>query len=887
MTLAKGTRLGTYEIIGPLGAGGMGEVHRAKDTRLGRDVAIKSLPAEFAQDPERLSRFEREAKLLASLSHPNIAGIYGLEEVGGASYLVLEFVEGETLRERLSRGPLPVDETIAVAKQIAAGVEAAHESGVIHRDIKPGNVMLTPSGTVKVLDFGLAKSGAAEQAGSELNLSVSPTMTHSATQDGIILGTAAYMSPEQARGRAVDKRTDIWSFGCVLYECLTGRPVFAGETVSDLIAHILKSEPDWAALPAETPPRVRRLLRRCLEKDHRNRLRDLGDARIELEKDAESDLPGSGAAAEQGTGKAISRVRLTVSGVLLVAVSALATLGVWNALHPAPPGHLVRFEITDAPQITLDGDGSNSAISPDGRMLVFVARDSAGSRLWVRSLETLDARPLEGTKDGYQPFWSPDSRNVGFFSFGKLYRVAAAGGAVEEVCESGFARGGTWNRQNTILFAPAEGPLFEVSASGGDPERITSLDSTRAETAHRFPQFLPDGRHYLFTTLPPKDGKFDIYLGELGSSTREFVLSAESGVRFADGRLLYDRNGSLAVRNFGISNLPLKGEPTVIRESMAGTGYAGGPGFSVSTDGTLAYATSKVEETRLAWVDTEGREIATVPIDPAPYSEMDISPDARMVALVRKINESQSEIWIGDLERGVVSRFSVEPATCETPRWSPDGTRIAYGINNHGPQSFVIRNVSDPTEAEVLLQSDPTYKALDDWTPDGRSLVYARQDPVTRFDVWVLPLDGDRKPKVYVKTPFMDGRGLVSPDGRWLAYGGNETGHWEEYVQPFPTPGVRYQVTKGGGAGVCWLRGGKQLVYWQESSPGTFQIADVIPGDEFRLGPERTFCTLPRGQIWTQITSDGKRILSLLPAGEPTPNSVTVVLDWEEGTGKN
>ena len=415
MTLTTGTRLGPYEIVGPLGAGGMGEVHRATDARLGRDVAIKSLSAEFAHDPERLSRFEREAKLLASLSHPNIAGIHGLEEVDGALYLVLEFVEGETLAERLSRGPLPLDEAIEVAKQIAAGVEAAHESGVIHRDLKPGNVMLTASGAVKVLDFGLAKSGMAERSGSNPSLSASPTMTHAETQAGVILGTAAYMSPEQARGRALDKRTDIWSFGCVLYECLTGRQAFEGETVSDLIAHILQTEPDWAALPPDTSNRACRLLRRCLQKDHRRRLRDLGDARIELEDETEPEIPSSSiTTAGQTVGPTSSHMRLATFGLLLVAVSVLATIGVWRSLHPAPSRTPVRFEVADAEHMTIDADGSSSAVSPDGKMLVFLARDSAGSKLWVRSLETLDARPLEDTDDGYQPFWSPDSRTTSF-----------------------------------------------------------------------------------------------------------------------------------------------------------------------------------------------------------------------------------------------------------------------------------------------------------------------------------------------------------------------------------------------------------------------------------------------------------------------------------------
>jgi hypothetical protein len=439
-----------------------------------------------------------------------------------------------------------------------------------------------------------------------------------------------------------------------------------------------------------------------------------------------------------------------------------------------------------------------------------------------------------------------------------------------------------------IVFAPASGPLLKVSASGGDPEPITSLDTAAGETAHRFPHFLPDGRQYLYSSLPPKDGKFDIYVGELGSPTRKFLLSADSGVLYAGtGHLLYQRNGSLAVREFDASSLRLGDEPVIVRESMAMTEFAGGPGFSVSSNGALAYATLKLPDARLAWFDHEGREVAKVPIDPAPYTDIKISPDERRVALVRRASGSKTDIWIGDLERGVVARFSQEPVSADRPYWSPDGTRIAYQVSEMGPESFVIRAVDSGSVARTLLQTDPAFKALSGWSPDGRSLVYASQDPETRFDVWVLPLDGDPEPWLYLRSPFMEFGGPVSPDGRWMGYWGNESGHGEGYVQRFPDPGVRYQVTKGGGRVLGWLAGGSQLVFWSTSSPTTLQVADVIPGEEFRLGPARTFCVLPRGQLATGITSDGKRILSLVPAGEPVPNSITVVLNWAEELEKN
>jgi len=895
MPLPPATRIGPYTIVAPLGSGGMGEVYRARDERLGRDVAIKALPAVFAQDAERLTRFEREAKLLAALNHPNVGAIYGFEEAQGGRYLVLELVEGETLGARLARGAVPRDQALDVCRQIAAALEAAHDSGIIHRDLKPGNVMLTPSGVAKVLDFGLAK---AADSPSDSALSASPTVTHNAgaaTAAGVILGTAAYMSPEQARGKAIDKRTDIWSFGCVLYECLAGRQCFAGETVSDLIAHILQSEPEWGSLPAKTPNRVRELLRRCLEKDAHRRLRDIGDARIELEDViAQTTSSSSTAVAGQPRAGGLSPVRSALFGAGLVVASVLGTIGVWSAFHRAPPRTPVRFEIADAEHMVIDDDGSNAAISPDGRMLAFCARDTSASdavrsgppagQVWVRSLETLAARRLEGTDDAYLPFWSPDGRYVGFFSAGKLKRVPVTGGAVEELCETGFARGGTWNREDVILFAPTSGPLFRVPASGGEPEQITTLDSTKGEIAHRFPQFLPDGRHFLFSSLPPKEGKFDIYVGDLDSRRGELVLAASSGALYTDpGYLLYQRGGSLVVQRFDASSRRLAGAPVTLRESMAPTGYSGGPGFSVSANGTLAYTTLRLPEARLAWFDAGGRETASVPIDAAPYTDLDVSPDGRRVALVRRLSGARSEIWIGDLERGVATRLSQEPLNCEDPHWSPDGTRIAYLVNDLGPQWIVVRSVSGTSEAETFLQSDPTFKDLSQWSPDGRALVYASQDPETRHDLWLLPLEGDRKPHAYLKTPYIQVEGRISGDGRWMGYRSNESGQFEGFVQTFPTPGHKYQVTKGGGLVGGWLRGGSQLAFWEAASPTTVRIADVIPGEDFRLGPPRTLFVLPPDQIETRWVREGERVLSLLPAGRPPTNSVTVVLDWASG----
>ncbi len=881
MRLDPGTRLGPYEITAPLGAGGMGEVYRARDARLSRDVAIKALPETFARDPERLARFEREAKLLASLNHPNVGAIFGLEEADGQRFLVLELVEGETLAARVARGALPPDEALDVCRQIAAALESAHESGVVHRDLKPGNVVLTASGVVKVLDFGLAKVG--PLAASDSDLSASPTMTYAATSAGVVLGTAAYMSPEQARGKAVDKRTDIWSFGCVLYECLSGRQCFTGETVSDMIASILQGEPAWNALPAQTPHRVRELLRRCLEKDARRRLRDIGDARLELEdvlatRASSTSIAAAGGAMARPHGLA----RAIVFGAVVAVASAAVTLGLWTVFHRALARSPVRVEIADAEGMTLNTDGEQSAISPDGKLLVFVAGDTTRSKLWVRSLETLAARPLEGTEDAVLPFWSPDSRNIAFFTGTKLKRIAAAGGEVEDLCDVKRARGGTWNRQGVIVYAPlSDGPLYRIPASGGDARQITTLDSTRHEAGHRFPRFLPDGQHYLYTALPPRDGKFDIYVQSLDSPGQERLISAGSGAHYAEpGYLLYLRNGTLVAQRFDAAARRIRGEPVSLREAVGGTNFSGGAGFSVSKAGTLAYFTLKLSNARLAWTDLQGHETGGVPLEPAPYYDMQLSPDDRRVALVRATSSHESDIWIADLERGVATRFSQEPGSCEAPRWSPDSKRIAYGVSVLGPQQVVIRPVSAATPVETYLQSDPVFKELYGWSHDGRYLAFGRQDPSTRWDLWLLPMEGDHTPRLYLSTPFSEQNAAISEDGHWMCYVSDESGRPEIYVQSFPTAGSKYQVTNGGGLFGGWMPGGKQMLFALTSSPRTLQVADIVPGSEFRLGPALELGVVPEGLRSADISHDAKRLLALLPAGKPPTNTITVVLDW-------
>jgi Tol biopolymer transport system component len=875
-------RIGSYPIEREIGRGGMGVVYLGRDTRLDRPVAIKVLPDAFAADPERLARFEREARLVASLNHPNIAGIYGLEEDGAHRFLALEYVEGETIAERIARGPLPLDDTLDLCRQVAAALEAAHEGGVVHRDLKPANIKITPAGEVKVLDFGLAKGGAGTAADSAPDLTHSPTMALAATGAGVILGTAAYMSPEQARGKAVDKRADIWSFGCLLYECLTGRQAFAGETVSDMIARILQGEPDWNALPAQTPERIRGMLRRCLEKDARRRLRDIGDARLEIEdvqavRASSSSMAATGAA-KSGSRRTIEWARLVVVALLAAAVTWFAPRAFRETETVAP----VRFEIPEPDGFRMNTDGASQKLSPDGRSLAFVAFDSTGvSHIWLRPLQSTEAKRIPGTAGGYLFFWSPDSRHLAFVgSDEKLKKVTVAGGDAEVVCAVKAWRGGTWSPDGVMLIAPtSNGPIYRVAANGGEPQPVTRLDSTRAETAHRFPQFLPDGRHFLFSVLPARDGKFEIYVGSLDSPERRLLLTAGTGVTWAPPRhLLYSRDGKLIAQEFDAKALELRGDPVSLGDAVSGTGASGGPIASASWTGSVAYVTFRQTNQRLAWVDLSGREIAQIPVEPGPYWNPSLSPDDRRVVLKRNESADASGLWIADLERGVVTRFTDEPGQIENFGWSPDGTRIAYEWSNNSPQILKVKSLAGNI-VESFLDSDPLFKNLYNWTRDGRSLIYGRLDPQTKWDLWVLPLDGDRAPRAYLKTRFNERSASVSRDGRWLAYLSDESGRLEAYVQSFPVPGGKYQVTNGGAGWVGWNPDGRHLAYGLSSDPSHGLEAELLGESEFRLGPPRVFVTFPEDGRGLSVDREWKRLLALLPAGKDPIRSITVVLD--------
>jgi Tol biopolymer transport system component/tRNA A-37 threonylcarbamoyl transferase component Bud32 len=884
MPLTPGTRLGPYEITAPLGAGGMGEVFRATDTRLGRDVAIKVLPQHLSDNPEVRARFEREAKTVSSLNHPHICTLHDVGREGDIDYLVMELVDGETLAQRLEKGALSPADVLKLGGQIADALDRAHRAGVVHRDLKPGNIMLTKAGA-KLMDFGLARAtgmaGPASGSGVTIaTLTQSPTVASPLTAEGTIVGTFQYMAPEQLEGKETDARSDLWALGCVLYEMATGKRAFEGKSQASLISSIMGSQPaPITQLAPMSPPGLERLVQACLAKDPADRLQSAHDIRIQLswlaEGGSQAGVPAPVAA------KRKSRARLTMllaAAGWLVAVAAVA----WIALQaPRPVPGPARFAIPQPDGVFMNTDGSSFRLSPDGRTLAFVASDSTGvSRIWLRLLQSTEARSIPGTdKTDLLVCWSPDSRQIAFDSEGKLKKIAVTGGNAEVVCPVKTTRGGSWGRNGEILVATtSNGPIYRVSANGGEPQAVTTLDSTRAETAHRFPQFLPDGRHFLFSVLPAHDGKFDIWVGSLDSPERRILLSAGSGVTLAPGHLLYRRDGKLIAQEFDAKAIQLRGEPVSLGDAVTGTDGTGGPIVTSSETGTLAYGTYQPTNLRLAWVDLSGREIAAIPLAPGPYYFGSLSPDDRRMALGRQESSEASDIWIADLERGVATRFTDEPGEKSAPDWSPDGTRIAYEVFQNAPQVFKIKSLAD-NSVETFLASDPLFKRLDGWTPDGRSIIYQRLDPETQWDLWVLPMDGDHTPRPYLVTRFNESGGSVSRDGRWMAYLSDESGQTEAYVQSYPVAGGKYQVTSGGATFVVWSQDGTRLRYGLSSDPRHAYGAEVRAGSAFQLGPSSVVTTFPKDFRGLRANHTFTRFISLFPAGnDPTP-SITIVLD--------
>jgi Tol biopolymer transport system component len=896
MPILPGRRLGPYEVLAAIGAGGMGEVYQAHDTKLGRDVAIKVLPEAFAHDVERLSRFQREAKMLAALNHPNIATIYGLEQSNGTGYLVMELVSGETLADRIKRdGAVPIEEALKIAVQIAEALEAAHEKGIIHRDLKPANVKVTPEGKVKVLDFGLAKAFAGEALSSDP--SESPTLSRAATLQGVILGTAAYMSPEQAKGKPVDRRADIWAFGCVLYELLTGEQAFQGEGITDILAAVVRAEPDWNRLPSGTPRKIRDLLGRCLQKDKTLRMQAAGDLRIEIHEALTTPVPAEPVAAKRKS--PLNHIHTAWSVAAIAIVIAALGWGAYAHLRHAPEeARPVRFSIVppETEQLAMTAPTASGAVvsplavSPDGRYIAMITTGADGKlRLWIRSLDTLTAQLVAGTEGAFQPFWSPDSRFIGFFAGGKLKKIEVSGGPPTTLCDASDPRAGTWNRDGVIVFGPtASSALQRVSAAGGVPVTVTKL--AQDETVHMRPFFLPDGQHFLYRPSTAAGGG-PTYVGSLNSGERKFLFNADSSnVVYSQGLLLFLRETTLMAQPFDAQRLVLTGDAFPIAENIRDSATTNPAGmFSVSENGVLVYETGTATAgDQLLWLDRTGTQIGVLG-DSTPYSDLELSPDGKRASIsITDLAGQGRDIWYYDVARGLRTRFTFGPGTAITSLWSPDSSRIVFNANHKGHFDLYQKASSGAGAEEVLLE-DNRDKFPTSWSPDGRFILYRTAGAQTREELFLLPLSGDRKPIPFLSTRFDEGFGQFSPDGRWVAYRSNESGRNEVYVVPFPGPGGKWQISTAGGDRPRWRRDGNEILYL---APDNKLMAATVKGEgaSFEVSAVKALFQTRMvlgGRYNYAVSADGQRFLvNTLPERAASAAPITVVLNWAAGLKK-
>ena len=884
--LNSGTKVGSYEVVAAIGAGGMGEVYRARDPKLGRDVAIKVLPEAFARDAERMARFQREAKVLASLSHPNIATIYGLEDSGTTRALVMELVEGPTLADRIKAGPIPVDEAVRIARQIADALEYAHERGIIHRDLKPANVKVTNDDIVKVLDFGLAK--ALEGDPSSIDISTSPTISRMATQQGVLLGTAAYMSPEQAKAKPADRRADIWAFGCVLYEMLTGKVAFPGDSVTDTLAGVIRAEPDWSQLPSATPMRVRVLLQRCLQKDPKERLQAIGDARIALNEvlSGAPDLAPVGRA-EAAVVPLWSRALpwAALAACLTVALVALAFVHFRG--KPAPPAHVYRYDIA-----TPDPRNLRGALSPDGTRLVFSSGLGTPNRLWLRRMDSLEAHPIEGTEGTRGvPFWSPDSRFIAFGTLdGKLKKIDTEGGPAQVLCDSGpGVFGGFWTPDGKIVFGdPGRQPdLWEVPAEGGISSPLPGFKHA-GDPYLAYPVLLPDGKHFLYASGGTTSG--EVYVGSLdkpGEQNSKRLLSS-LGAAFVPspddsnlGYLLFvrgteenQRTGALMVQLFDLRKLALVGDPVPIAEQASYNP-------SASRTGTLVYG-SGTENGQLTWFDREGKILGTVGEPTGLISSVRVSPDGTHAAVGRNV-QNTAAIWLLDFARGTSTRFTFGSGYARFPVWSPDGKSIIFSDSD---LALYQKPASGAGDEQLLLKAGDA-KFPDSWSSDGRFFLYSSVGAKGKSALWVLPLSGDKKPVAFLSTEFDEMRGRFSPDGRWVAYVSDESGRNEIYVRPFSldssgtvsNAGGKWLISTGGGTDPRWRGDGKELYYL--AADGSLMAVELSAIATFQAGVPKVLFRPPLGSDanW-DVTADGKRFLFPAPTAQSAQAHFTVVLNW-------
>ncbi len=881
MSLAAGTRLGPYEIVSPIGAGGMGEVYKARDTRLDRDVAVKVLPEHLATSEEIRQRFEREAKTISQFSHPHICALYDVGREGEVEYLVMEYLEGESLADRLGRGALPGEQVLRYGIEIADALDKAHRQGIVHRDLKPGNIMLTKTG-VKLLDFGLAKplatAGARPVSGASM-MATEAQASQPLTERGTILGTFQYMAPEQLEGGEADSRSDIFAFGAVLYEMATGRKAFTGKSQASLISSIMREDPaPISSIAPMVPPALNRVVRTCLAKDPEDRFQTAHDVKLQLEwvqeGGSEAGLPAPVVARRKNREK----LAWATAAVLGVAAAALG-FGFWK--RSPPPKHTMRFDV-DVPVEASDIDAPK--ISPDGRILAFDATDASGKhRIWIRPLNALQAHALAGTEGTRRPFWSPDSKYLAFIADGKLMKVDVAGGPPQKICDAPTGADGTWAPDGVILFdGTGPDPIQRVPASGGVPTVMVKPEASRKEVQIGWPEVLPDGRHFLYMAMGQKATESLYRIASLDGKENRPFAPAQSMVTYVEpGYLLFLRDRTLVAQPFDAKALKTKGEPIPLAEKV-GTDNVGLGRFSVSREGTLAYRTGEITD-RLVWVDRSGKEIETAG-DPAQYFNPDLSPDGRRLAFdIVDARTARDDIWVRDLVRGVSSRLSFSKADAFGPKWSPDGQRIVYTVGND-----LVERTADGQGAETPLVASDELKFASDWSADGRYIAFASRSKETTWDIWILPTFGDKKPFVFLKTPFAELDAAFSPDGRYLAYQSNESGRMEIYVQSFPGPGGKWQVSSQGGTQPHWRADGKELYF--RSADQKLMAVDVAAGATFEAGVPKALFPLRLdsglGRNHFLPTRDGQRFLLVATPSRDTMTPTTVVLNWMADLGK-
>ena len=893
MALQPNSELGVYQIRESIGIGGMGEVYRARDSKLDRHVAIKVLPEAFWQDAQRLARFEQEARVLAALNHPNIATLYALEESKGIHFLVMELVPGVTLAERIASASLSPTEALSVFHQIADALEAAHEQGVIHRDLKPGNVKVTPDGIVKVLDFGLAKQVGSEGAPADSSQAAtktkerqpfqnfsplaSPTLPPDVTAAGVIVGTAPYMSPEQVRGRAVDRRADIWAFGCCLYEALAGKPAFPGREVIDIFAAILKSDPDWEDLPTSTPPRVRELTRRCLRKDPRRRMRDMGDVRITLKEavsgEADPNVPPS---PQRSLPWAIAALAV----IFAVAVGVASRSGVGGLFSSEP----VRFLIPFPPGTSLPTSVGRSelAISPDGSLVAYVAegRSAGETRIYLRELNAFETLSLEGSEGAHEPFFSPDGQWIGFFGDGKLKKASVDGGPAVNICDSARSYGATWNDEGVVIFGQqsAEGGLWRVPSSGGNPEPVTQVDFEAGEVSHRTPYALPGKTAVLFTVID-RSLEPSIELLDLKTGGRQKLIERGSAPSYAaTGHILYMESGALTAVAFDSTRLRLDGPPAPVLEGVRERSL--GRTFHVSDNGTLVYLPRMrgAQERTLVWAGRDG-SLESITNATRAFADPSVSPSGRRLAVAVGRDEDQ-DLWTYDIVRDAFSRLTYQ-GYAMAPVWTPDGKRLTFVLDG---EILSIPADGTPT-TERLYSSDSAAVMLPtSWSPDGKTLAFMELRPGSGFDIALLSTEEEGGVRPFLRTRFDEQQPMFSPSGNWIAYTSDESGRDEVYVQAYPGPGQKVKISANGGNQPRWSLDGKELYYLNKGQMMVVVVDQSVRGADLAAGKARL---LFEG-LWYSgsavanydVTPEGSRFLMMQATEADIPTEINVILNW-------